>query len=202
MHIGAQLWLFHALQQEGLGLHYHNHDFEFAPVEGMQTGMDLLLEELDSSAVSLCFDAGWAAKAGHDPVAFLRLHAARIRTLYLRDFRGADLVALGGGRSTSPPSSRPCPPCRNLHAALVEAGSGTKTPVEDMAASRHFLQRAVRLVAVSSGKSAVSSGDGAARSSWSGGKTCPIDAVRSSSACRLCGRDKEARTRDSAAGSR
>ena len=89
----------------------------------MQTGMDLLLEELDSSAVSLCFDAGWAAKAGHDPVAFLRLHAARIRTLYLRDFRGANLVALGAGRSTSPPSSRPCPPCPNLHAALVEAGS-------------------------------------------------------------------------------
>ena len=60
------------LRSEGLALAYHNHDFEFASVEGASTGMDLLLSGLDPEAASLCFDAGWAARAGHDPVAFLR----------------------------------------------------------------------------------------------------------------------------------
>jgi sugar phosphate isomerase/epimerase len=128
------------LQSEGLALAYHNHDFEFAEVEGAATGMDLLLSGLDPKAVSLCFDAGWAARAGHDPVAFLLKHAAHIGTLHLRDFRGMESVPLGAGDLDLSSLLAALPHLPNLQALLVEQDPGTTTPTADMAASRSFLK--------------------------------------------------------------
>ncbi len=128
------------LQNEGLTLHYHNHDFEFAVVEGAATGMDILLSRLDPAAAPLCFDAGWAVRAGHDPARFLTEHAARIGTLHLRDYRGEESVPLGAGDmdfSRLVPTLAALP---NLRAALVEQDPATVTPFEDMAASRRFLK--------------------------------------------------------------
>ena len=128
------------LQEEGLALHYHNHDFEFDVVEGAATGMDLLLSHLDPTRVSLCFDAGWAFKAGHDPLPFAARHTAQIKTVHLRDFRGAESVSLGAGDmdlSRIIPALTALP---HLQAMLVEQDPATQTPVEDMAKSRRFLK--------------------------------------------------------------
>ena len=128
------------LQSEGLALAYHNHDFEFACVEGAGTGMDLLLSGLDPKVVSLCFDAGWAARAGHDPVPFLHEHTTRIRMLHLRDFRGAESVPLGAGDLDLSSVLAALPHLPNLQALMVEQDPGTATPTEDMAASQRFLK--------------------------------------------------------------
>ncbi len=127
------------LQNNGLALHYHNHDFEFAVVEGGATGMDLLLSRLDPGLVSLCFDAGWAFRAGHDLVRFAAQHASRIRTAHLRDFRGANSVPLGAGDIDLPGIVSALAALPHLQAMLVEQDPATETPVEDMAVSRRFL---------------------------------------------------------------
>lgn len=75
-----------ALMQEGLSLSYHNHNVEFAPVDGT-TGWDVLLAETDPKRVSFEMDVGWVAAAGRDPIALLKKHGGRIRQMHVKDIR-------------------------------------------------------------------------------------------------------------------
>lgn len=101
--------------------------------------MDLLLAGCDPSRVGLCFDAGWAVRAGLDLLVFARTRAEWIGTLHLRDFRGAASVPLGAGdldlRGTVPELLA----LPRLRAALVEQDPGGETPEAEMAQSRRFL---------------------------------------------------------------
>ena len=54
-------------RDEGIHLHYHNHDFEFLKVDGNKTGMDILMEGLDFRVVDLCVDVAWVMRGGDDP---------------------------------------------------------------------------------------------------------------------------------------
>jgi sugar phosphate isomerase/epimerase len=86
------------LADRGIRLHYHHHEFEFAPLADGICGMDILLDGCDPGRWDLCFDVGWAHLAGVDPLAFLRRHRGRIGYIHLRD--QADdgrSVALGAG---------------------------------------------------------------------------------------------------------
>ncbi|GCE20738.1 sugar phosphate isomerase/epimerase family protein [Dictyobacter kobayashii] len=85
------------LREEGIYLHYHNHDFEFAPITGEQTAMDILLESLDFSAVDLCVDLGFVWLAGIDPLAYLQRHEDKVAYIHLRDFAGKTSTELGRG---------------------------------------------------------------------------------------------------------
>lgn len=67
----------------GMRLGYHNHDFEFAPLDGT-TLWDVLMEELPAS-VELELDLYWASIAGQDPVELLRTCGSRVRMLHLKD---------------------------------------------------------------------------------------------------------------------
>jgi sugar phosphate isomerase/epimerase len=71
------------LERHGLSLGYHNHDFEFAALEGT-TVWDVLLAEL-TPEVELELDVYWAAVGGRDPVAEIRANARRIRLLHMKD---------------------------------------------------------------------------------------------------------------------
>ncbi len=68
----------------GIRFQYHNHDFEFRPVEG-RTYFDRLLEATDPAVVGVQLDVGWVQRAGEDPVAWLRRLGARVRTIHLKD---------------------------------------------------------------------------------------------------------------------
>lgn len=68
----------------GIRLAYHNHDFEFAPIDGVRP-IDLLLDGLDPERATFELDVYWAAKAGVDPVEFLRAHRGRVTLLHLKD---------------------------------------------------------------------------------------------------------------------
>jgi sugar phosphate isomerase/epimerase len=74
------------LAKEGLGLSYHNHNIEFAPVAGT-TGWDILFAETDPKQVFFEMDAGWVAAAGRDPIELLKRHAGRIRQMHVKDIR-------------------------------------------------------------------------------------------------------------------
>lgn len=69
----------------GLKLCYHNHAFEYAPLEGGTTGLEVLMKETDKKLVSLELDIFWASVAGHDPVTLLKTYSGRIPLLHLKD---------------------------------------------------------------------------------------------------------------------
>ena len=71
------------LATHGIRLGYHNHDFEFAPLDGT-TVWDVLLAELPPE-VEIELDVYWAAFGGRDPVAEIRANADRVRLLHMKD---------------------------------------------------------------------------------------------------------------------
>jgi sugar phosphate isomerase/epimerase len=70
----------------GIRLAYHNHDFEFAPLDGT-TVWDILLAELPAE-VELELDVYWASVGGRDPVTEIRANADRVRLLHMKDRLG------------------------------------------------------------------------------------------------------------------
>jgi sugar phosphate isomerase/epimerase len=72
------------LRRSGLLLAYHNHNVEFAPVEGV-TGYDLLLAGTNPALVSFELDVGWVAAAGVDPLVLLRQQMGRFRLMHVKD---------------------------------------------------------------------------------------------------------------------
>lgn len=73
-----------ALKPLGIGVGYHNHNLEFAPL-GQTNGWEILWRETDPAFVSFEVDTGWIVAAGLDPIEFLRSHRGRIRLLHVKD---------------------------------------------------------------------------------------------------------------------
>ena len=64
-------------------LGYHNHAFEFEPLDGT-TVWDVLLAELPPE-IELELDVYWAAVGGRDPVAEIQANSDRVRLLHMKD---------------------------------------------------------------------------------------------------------------------
>lgn len=71
---------------EGAGLHagYHNHQREFTSVDGTRP-MEVLAKNTKAS-VMLQLDVGTCIEAGSDPVAWIRAHPGRIRSVHCKDW--------------------------------------------------------------------------------------------------------------------
>ena len=69
--------------ERGIRLGYHNHAFEFAPLQGT-TVWDVLLAELGPE-VEIELDVYWAAVGGRDPVTEIESTAGRVRLLHMKD---------------------------------------------------------------------------------------------------------------------
>jgi len=78
------------LRASGMTLCYHNHDFEFKPLEDGRLGEDIILDGTDPIFVKAEVDSYWILKAGHDPVAFIRKHSGRVPLLHLKDMDPED----------------------------------------------------------------------------------------------------------------
>lgn len=85
----------------GLAVGYHNHNVEFASLDG-QTGMDLLLSRVDPAQAHFQIDVGNAVLGGADPVALLQRWPGRFKSAHLKDWR-APLTSTTG--LASPPSA-------------------------------------------------------------------------------------------------
>jgi len=79
-----------AARRAGLRLAYHNHDFEFVPVEG-RLPYDVLVAETDPALVGLELDIYWATKGGQDPLAWFARQPGRFPLLHLKDSSGPPL---------------------------------------------------------------------------------------------------------------
>ncbi len=75
-------------RKAGLRFGYHNHDQEFAPLEGT-TPYEILTKETDASLVLLELDLFWAVKAGQDPLALIRQYGKRIVCCHVKDATAA-----------------------------------------------------------------------------------------------------------------
>lgn len=73
------------LQTHGLSAGYHNHQAEWANLENGQRVMDVLAEHTPKQFV-LQLDVGTCLEAGADPVAWIRAHPGRIRSIHLKDW--------------------------------------------------------------------------------------------------------------------
>jgi len=68
----------------GLGFAYHNHAFEFEPMEG-STPLDAILESTDPALVGLELDVFWVSLAGLDPVEAIEKYSGRVPLMHLKD---------------------------------------------------------------------------------------------------------------------
>lgn len=83
----------------GVQFGYHNHDFEFAPMEG-RIPYDLILEATDARLVKMELDLYWITKGGRSPLAYFRKHPGRFPLVHVKDMDSTpkrDFTEVGRG---------------------------------------------------------------------------------------------------------
>lgn len=75
-------------REAGIRFGYHNHDFEFAVVDG-STLLDHLIDATDPALVAIQLDYYFFAEAGADGAEATRRLAGRVPTLHIKDFSGS-----------------------------------------------------------------------------------------------------------------
>lgn len=86
---------------------YHNHNFEFEPLDGIVPYYDLFMPLLDADLVTMELDVFWVSKAGQDPVEMFKKYPGRFQLLHIKDWRaqatasfdvqGDDMCSVGEG---------------------------------------------------------------------------------------------------------
>jgi sugar phosphate isomerase/epimerase len=71
-------------REAGLVYGYHNHAFEFTPIEG-QLPFDLILEGTEADLVAIEIDLGWAKVGGIDVVDYFRRYPGRFPVCHVKD---------------------------------------------------------------------------------------------------------------------
>lgn len=84
-------------RKSGVKLGYHNHDFEFKPMEG-KLPYDLLLERTDPNLVKLEMDLFWITKGGQNPLTYFSRYPGRIELVHVKDMDASqNMVDVGKG---------------------------------------------------------------------------------------------------------
>lgn len=73
-----------ACRAAGIQFAYHNHNFEFVPIDG-RVPYDVLLESTDPSLVKLELDLFWATFAGADALAYFARSPGRFPCVHVKD---------------------------------------------------------------------------------------------------------------------
>jgi sugar phosphate isomerase/epimerase len=103
-----------ASRQAGIQFAYHNHHFEFVPVEGRMP-YELLLETCDPALVKMELDLCWAAAAGQDPVQWFDKYPGRFPLVHVK---GLKKLPLDAAKWTA------APPIETLLPDVTEVGPG------------------------------------------------------------------------------
>jgi sugar phosphate isomerase/epimerase len=78
-----------AARPAGVGIAYHNHNFDFAPFPDGSRPYDYLLAHLDPHLVRLELDLFWAFKGGADPLDLFRRAPGRFPMVHVKDMDAA-----------------------------------------------------------------------------------------------------------------
>lgn len=71
----------------GIQFAYHNHNFEFATIDGVVPYYDIFMPEMDAGLITMELDLFWASKAGQDPVAMFNKFPGRFQLLHFKDMK-------------------------------------------------------------------------------------------------------------------
>lgn len=82
----------------GIQLGYHNHAFEFDPLE-KETLLELMLRKTQRELVVFELDLYWAVKAGHEPLKWFAKHKGRFQMWHVKDMDKVtkDTAEVGNG---------------------------------------------------------------------------------------------------------
>jgi len=86
-------------KENGLRFGYHNHDFEFMPIDGI-IPYDLLLESTDPEYVFMEIDLYWIKYAGKDPVKYFEKYPGRFELWHVKDMAAGEareMIEVGDG---------------------------------------------------------------------------------------------------------
>ena len=72
------------LKKAGLQFCYHNHDFEFTPIDN-KIPYDLILAGTDQKTVKMELDLYWITKAGQSPLKYFSAHTGRFPLVHVKD---------------------------------------------------------------------------------------------------------------------
>lgn len=137
-----------ACRERGLRFLYHNHDWEFKPLDdagdGGARGIDRLLAGTDPELVGLNIDVYWVTLGNDDPETFIRRHADRGGYFHFKDgYRDDDgkpvFLPLGQGKVDL---ARALAAARAVgcHWVTYEQDRHDGSPVEALQASRDCLR--------------------------------------------------------------
>jgi sugar phosphate isomerase/epimerase len=73
------------MKGNGIQFAYHNHNFEFANLDGIVPYYDIFLAEMDPDLITMELDMFWATMAGQDPVEIFNNYPGRFQLFHLKD---------------------------------------------------------------------------------------------------------------------
>jgi sugar phosphate isomerase/epimerase len=86
-----------ACKKAGIQFAYHNHWFEFLPVNG-KLPYDLLLTECDPNLVKMELDLCWITVGGQDPPRYFDRYPGRFPLVHVKDVKRVPPVTAGGAQ--------------------------------------------------------------------------------------------------------
>ena len=86
-----------ACKKAGIQFAYHNHWFEFLPVNG-KLPYDLLLTECDPNLVKMELDLCWITVGGQDPLKYFDRYPGRFPLVHVKDVKRIPPVTAGGAQ--------------------------------------------------------------------------------------------------------
>lgn len=131
-----------ACKKAGIQFGYHNHDFEFKPLEG-KLPMDLLLAECDKHLVKIELDLGWITHAGVDPLAYFAKYPGRFVCFHVKDMNPSTkelTVELGNGNVDFKRILAKSKQAGVKH-YFVEQDRSTMSPLESLKISMEYLKK-------------------------------------------------------------
>lgn len=84
-----------ASKDAGFQFGYHNHWFEFLPVDG-KLPYDILLEGCDPQLVKMEMDLCWITAAGADPLKYFSRYPGRFPLVHVKDLKSIPHITSGG----------------------------------------------------------------------------------------------------------
>ena len=97
LEFGAQLNELGAkVRKAGCRMSYHNHDKEFALIEG-RPALEWMLEAATPENVAAQVDLFWVAAAGLDPLRAVQRLGTRVRSVHVKDGKGRKQADIGRG---------------------------------------------------------------------------------------------------------
>jgi sugar phosphate isomerase/epimerase len=129
-------------KKSNIQLAYHNHDFEFDPVNG-QLPYDILLKETDADLLKMELDIYWIQFAGKDPLAYFNNHPGRFHLWHVKDMDNTAkrfFTSVGSGVIDWKPIFKAAKKSGLQHFYVEQDAHANNQPMENIEASYKYLK--------------------------------------------------------------